>query len=61
MRILRGPVEVARQWADDAFIKAVITDGRDVLHVAHLGRHLAADVRTGLDGDAGEHPPAVHG
>jgi hypothetical protein len=42
------PVEIAHQWANDAFIKAVITNGRDVTHVAHLGRNLPADVRTAL-------------
>jgi hypothetical protein len=43
------PVEVARSWVDDAFIKAVIRDGTDVKTVAHYGRHIPAPVRTALD------------
>jgi hypothetical protein len=43
------PVEVARQWVDDAFIKAVIRDGSDVKRVVHHGRHIPAHVKTALD------------
>jgi hypothetical protein len=42
------PVEIAHQWADDAFIKAVIRDGTDVRTVAHYGRHVPAHVKTAL-------------
>ena len=42
------PVEIARQWADDAFVKAVIRDGTDIKTVVHYGRHLPAEVRTAL-------------
>ena len=42
------PVEIARQRADDAFIKAVIRDGEDVRLVAHFGRHIPAPLRTAL-------------
>ncbi|MEL7209391.1 MAG: DUF222 domain-containing protein, partial [Actinomycetota bacterium] len=42
------PVEIARQWADDAFITAVIRDGTDIKTVAHFGRHIPAPVRTAL-------------
>ena len=42
------PVEVAHQWAEDAFIKAVIRDGVDVKKVIHYGRNVPAEVRTAL-------------
>jgi hypothetical protein len=49
---LRGigpvPVHIARQWAHDAFIKAVIRDGTDVKKVAHFGRHIPTHLRTAL-------------
>jgi hypothetical protein len=43
------PVSVAQRLADDAFLKALITDGADVLSVAHLGRTIPAHLRTALD------------
>jgi hypothetical protein len=43
------PVEIARRWADDAFIKAVIRDGVDIHKVAHYGRHIPIHLRTALD------------
>jgi len=42
------PVSVAHQWAHDAFIKAVITDGTDIRTVTHLGRHRPALLDTAL-------------
>jgi hypothetical protein len=42
------PVEIARTWVDDAFVKAVIRDGIDVQRVAHFGRHIPAHLRTAL-------------
>jgi hypothetical protein len=46
-----GPIsmEVAREIADDAFIKAVLHDGVDVLKVKHFGRHIKAELRTALE------------
>jgi hypothetical protein len=43
------PVEVARGWADDAFVKAVLHDGTRISTVHHFGRHLPAVLRTALD------------
>ncbi|MEL7209935.1 MAG: HNH endonuclease signature motif containing protein, partial [Actinomycetota bacterium] len=43
------PVEVALQWAGDAFMTAVIRDGTDIKRVAHLGRHVPAQVRTAIE------------
>jgi hypothetical protein len=43
------PIEVARRWVDDAFIKVVIRDGDDVRLVSHLGSHINATLRTALD------------
>jgi hypothetical protein len=43
------PVEVARTWVDDAFIKAVIRDGDDIRRVHHFGRTINARLRTALD------------
>jgi len=42
------PVEVAMEWLDDAFIKAVITDGTDIRTVTHFGRHRPAILDTAL-------------
>lgn len=46
-----GPVGVgvARQLAEDAFLKAVIHDGVAIQMVAHFGRHIPAHLRTALD------------
>ena len=43
------PVEVARTWVDDAFVKAVIRDGHDIRLVHHFGRTINARLRTALD------------
>ena len=43
------PVAVARRLAVDAFFKAIIHDGENILTVAHLGRHMKAELRTALD------------
>lgn len=43
------PVELARELADDAFLKAVIHDGVAIHTVKHFGRHIPAEVRTALD------------
>jgi hypothetical protein len=45
-----GPVNVewARSLLGDAFVTAVITKGRDITTVAHLGRHVPAEVRTAM-------------
>ena len=46
-----GPISVATAQAlmADAFLAAVITKGRDVINVAHLGRGLNAHQRTALE------------
>ncbi len=45
-----GPVPVAtvREWMDDAFVAAVLTNGDDVQRVVHLGRRFTATQRTAL-------------
>ena len=43
------PVSVARELAEDAFIKAVTHDGVAIDTVAHLGRHIPAELRTALE------------
>ncbi len=45
-----GPVNVAwvRELLGSAFVTAVIKKGKDILTVAHLGRHIPAEVRTAL-------------
>jgi hypothetical protein len=43
------PVSVAQRLADDAFLKAIMTTGVDVLAVSHLGRTIPAHLRTALD------------
>ncbi|HEX7166467.1 MAG TPA: HNH endonuclease signature motif containing protein [Acidimicrobiales bacterium] len=42
----------------DAFVKAVVHDGVDVRSVAHLGRHIKAELRTALELGA---PPGFDG
>ena len=42
------PVELARQFADEAFIKAVISDGCDIRTVRHFGRSRPAELMTAL-------------
>jgi len=46
-----GPVPVAwlREALADPFVKAVVHDGVKVLRVAHLGRHMKAELRTALE------------
>jgi hypothetical protein len=43
------PVSVARRLSDDAFLKAIVTKGVDVLAVAHLGRTIPAHLRTAVE------------
>jgi hypothetical protein len=45
-----GPVSVqsVRSLLGDAFLTAVIKKGRDIMTVAHLGRHVPAEVRTAM-------------
>lgn len=43
-----APARLARAMADDAFIKAVVHDGVAIHTVAHLGRHLPAELKTAL-------------
>ncbi|MGH9039239.1 MAG: DUF222 domain-containing protein [Acidimicrobiia bacterium] len=42
------PVSVVRQWAEDAFLKAVLHDGTRTETVVHYGRHIKAEIRTAL-------------
>lgn len=51
-RIVGGsnvPVSVAKELAVDAFFKAVIHDGENILTIAHLGRKMSAELQTALD------------
>lgn len=43
------PVSVVRQLAADAFLKAVLHDGKQIHTVAHFGRHIPAELRTALE------------
>jgi hypothetical protein len=43
------PVAVVRDLADDAFLKAVLHDGRRIETVVHDGRHIPAELRTALE------------
>jgi hypothetical protein len=45
-----GPVNVqyARDLLGESFLTAVIKHGRDIATVAHLGRHVPAEVRTAM-------------
>jgi hypothetical protein len=43
-----APSEVEELIAAGAFVKAVLHDGKQVTHVAHLGRHPTAEIRTAL-------------
>ena len=52
------PVRVARELAVDAFFKAVIHDGENILTVAHFGRRMPAELRSALDLGS---PPAFEG
>jgi hypothetical protein len=42
------PVTVASRLLDDAFLKAVLVDGTDVLAVSHLGRNIPERLRTAV-------------
>jgi 5-methylcytosine-specific restriction endonuclease McrA len=53
------PVSVVRDAVtDDAFVKAVITDGVTISTVKHFGRRMSAELRTALELGA---PPAFEG
>lgn len=43
------PVSVAKEFVDDAFVKAVLHDGVAVHTVKHFGRHVRAELRSALD------------
>ncbi len=45
-----GPVDVGwvRELLGSAFLTAVIKRGKDILTVAHLGRHIPAEIQTAL-------------
>jgi hypothetical protein len=43
------PVSVASRLLDDAFVKAVVVDGTDVLTVSHPGRTIPARLRTAVE------------
>ena len=45
-----GPVDVSwvRELLGSAFVTAVIKRGKDILTVAHLGRHIPAEIQTAL-------------
>ncbi len=45
-----GPVDVnwVREQLGSAFLTAVITKGKDIVTVAHLGRHIPAELMTAL-------------
>jgi hypothetical protein len=43
------PVAVVRDLGADAFVKAVVRDGTRIDSVAHLARHIPAELRTALE------------
>jgi hypothetical protein len=43
------PVELAKELSSDAFVKAVLHDGKDIQRVHHVGRKYTAQLRTALD------------
>jgi len=45
-----GPVDVAwvREILGSAFVTAIVTKGKDIRTVAHLGRHIPAEIQTAL-------------
>ncbi len=43
------PVAVARQMANDAYLKVIVTDGADIKAIAHAGRTIPAHIRTALE------------
>ena len=42
------PVDLARQLANNAFLKGVVHDGVNISHIKHFGRHIPAEIRTAL-------------
>jgi hypothetical protein len=52
------PVAIARELTENAFVKAVLTDGVEVQRVLHLGRRIPAELRTALELGP---PPALAG
>jgi hypothetical protein len=43
------PVSVARRLSEDAFLKVLVTQGVDIVAVAHGGRNIPAHLRTALE------------
>jgi len=45
-----GPVDVAwaRELVGEAFLSAIVKRGKDITTVAHLGRHVPAEIQTAL-------------
>jgi hypothetical protein len=43
------PVSVARQLANDAYLKVLVTKGEDITVVAHAGRTIPARLRTAVE------------
>jgi len=42
------PVSIVREWMDDAFLAAVVTQGTEITKVVHLGRKFTSEQRTAL-------------
>ena len=42
-------MRIARAWAGDGILKAIVTKGADVHAVRHLGRTIPARIRTALE------------
>jgi hypothetical protein len=43
------PVDLAKQLADDAFLKVALHDGKDIQRILHVGRKCTAELRTALE------------
>lgn len=43
------PVDLAKQLAEDAFLKVVLHDGKEIQRVRHHGRRYTAELKTALD------------
>lgn len=43
------PVELAKEFGEDAFLKVVLHDGVDIQKIHHVGRKYTAELRTALD------------
>ncbi|HEX8770655.1 MAG TPA: DUF222 domain-containing protein [Acidimicrobiales bacterium] len=52
------PVRLAKELSNDAFFKVILHDGVKIDTVAHLGRHISAELRTALELGA---PPGFEG